>query len=66
MAPLETLSFAVGDYRTDGRRLVWVKMILDDGDVLVEDAATNRMEHIAALELNAWSAPREWEARHAS
>jgi hypothetical protein len=51
VAPLERLSFAVGDWLTDGQRLIQVTVILSDGDVLVEDAKTNVEEPMPALAL---------------
>jgi hypothetical protein len=68
------LKFAQGDYLTDGKRLVYVLMVLPHGEVLVEDvgkrhgtcAGEVQKEHIEAVLLNLWYTPVEWAKRASS
>ena len=72
--PTGDLKFAQGSYLTDGKRLVYVLLVLPDGQVLVEDVGTRHDKtvgdvekaHIEADMLNCWFTMSEWAQRVAA
>lgn len=72
--PTGDLKFGQGTYLTDGKRLVYVLLVLPDGKVHVEDVGKRDAEHTGEVQrahieadmLNCWFTMSEWTERVAA